>query len=982
MTAIQRILLITGFGLAAQAALGQVAFVQNPSFEFNCQTNYPYYYSCANTTVPCTPISADFWTGGSGTLQLVALAEAAGNSVGQAGAWGTLVTEALPDRDRVGYQQGGGTISQEITNLVAGEQYWLQFWYEGRNCCGGTMNMTVTMGGASIGDFNSIQLDASGYLFANLAFTATNDTETLAFQTTASGDMTVGLDAVNIVQRNTNEVVIMNPSFEASGPPSTTFAIPPGPDDGEVIGPAANMAGWTWDTNYTGVYGVSTTGGTYADNGAIPDQAVVGFISGPGSLSQTVQNLFSGTPYQLTFSYNAQKAAGANAGLQVLVGGTSVYSESVAPVGGSNPYHTKTLTITPSSSTVTISFVQTNAKATLLLDDIHLTGKVPTAAPVTFSPLTFEMAVGQTVPIQVTLPATYLASSSASINVSSANPAALQIVGATSNTLTLTFTNGGANVQTFQVLGVGLGNTALSATTTNLGLQLIQLPTVNIFGFYVMNPSFEDSAPGVTPISSWTGGTTVESAAGPDLDNGIVPDRTQVAVLQGANSLSQQVYNLVPGTNYWLQFWYNASLGDSQGGANGINLKVKLGGTVLASITNIMPVGAFLGDVPFNFTNINFVPTNKSELLEFSTTPTVANTTPALLLDGVSIVQRDTNEMVIMNPCFVTSGETAYPTYLTGPLAGWTIAGGGYGCDRDTVGPFADTGLAPGEGEVMFMQGTDTASNTITGLIVGKVYTLSYAVNVRNCCNGTTMTYDAGFGDITLLSGQPITAVGDDNPYLRMYFVFTNDASTNVLGFASHPVNPGGTVDGSLLLTDFHIVPGARIPPQILFESPTAGESSNAYPAIQFVLAQGSFPFNNSSIQLLLNSNNVTAKATLTPTTNGVEITYANPTLLSGTNTVQLIASDQNTPPMSVQTEYSFVYVLPVPVLPALSFSLTNGQVMISWPTSATGFVLQQSPSLTGGWTNSTATVTVQGNNNVVDIVPAGKWMFFRLLEQ
>jgi hypothetical protein len=126
----------------------------------------------------------------------------------------------------------------------------------------------------------------------------------------------------------------------------------------------------------------------------------------------------------------------------------------------------------------------------------------------------------------------------------------------------------------------------------------------------------------------------------------------------------------------------------------------------------------------------------------------------------------------------------------------------------------------------------------------------------------------------------------------------------------------------------------------------------------------------------------VTAKATLTPTTNGVEITYANPTLLSGTNTVQLIASDQNTPPMSVQTEYSFVYVLPVPVLPALSFSLTNGQVMISWPTSATGFVLQQSPSLTGGWTNSTATVTVQGNNNVVDIVPAGKWMFFRLLEQ
>ena len=969
---------LTLLALAAEAASGQTAFVQNPSFEFDCQTNYPFYYSCVATAVPCTPISANFWTGGSGVLQTPALAEAAGNSSGQAGAWGTLATEPIPDRDRVGFQQGGGTVSQEITNLVAGEQYWVQFWYEGRNNSVGTMTMAVTMGGATIGDFGSIQLDTSGYLFANLSFTATNDTETLAFQTSSSGDMTVGLDAVSIVQRNTNEVVLMNPSFEASGPPSTTFAIPPGPDDGEVIGPPANMAGWSWDTNYTGVYGVSTTGGTYADNGAIPDQAVVGFISGPGSLSQTVPNLFSGTAYQLTFSYNAQKAAGTNAGLQVLVGGTSVYAESVAPVGGSSPYHSKTVTFTPSSSTVTISFVQTNANAALLLDNIHLTGKVPSAAPVTFSPLTFEMTVGQTVPIQVTLPATYLSSSSASISVSSANPAALEIVGATNGTLTLNFTNGGANVQTFEVLGVGLADTALTATTTNLGLELIQLPIANIFGFYVLNPSFEDSAPGVTPISAWTGGTAIESAVGPDLDNGIVPDRTQVAVMQGANSLSQQIYNLGPGTNYWLQFWYNASYSDSQAGSHGINLKVKLGGTVLANLTNVLPAGIFLGDVPFNFTNINFVPTNSSELLEFDTTPSAANTTPALLLDGVSIVQRDTNEMVIMNPCFVTSGEVGYPSYVTGPLAAWTIAGGGYGCDRDTVGPFADTGLAPGEGETMFMQGTDTASNTVSGLTVGKVYTLSYAVNDRNCCSGTTMTYDAAFGDITLASAQPITPVGDANPYVRMYFVFTNDASSNVLGFASHPVNnTGGSVNGSLLLTDFHIVPGAHVPPQILFESPTAGESSNAYPAIQFVLAQGSFPLNNSSIQLLLNSNNVTAQATLTPTTNGVEITYTNPPVVGGTNTLQLIASDQNTPPMTVQTEYSFIYVLPV--LPSLSFSLTNGQVMISWPTSATGFVLQQSPSLTSGWTNSTATVTVQGNNNVIDVAPTGQWLFFRL---
>ena len=70
------------------------------------------------------------------------------------------------------------------------------------------------------------------------------------------------------------------------------------------------MAGWTWNTNGTGTYGISLIGGTYADNGAIPDQALVGFISGPGSLSQTVSRPFVGTNYQLSFFYNAQMRAG------------------------------------------------------------------------------------------------------------------------------------------------------------------------------------------------------------------------------------------------------------------------------------------------------------------------------------------------------------------------------------------------------------------------------------------------------------------------------------------------------------------------------------------------------------------------------------------------------------------------------------------------------------------------------------------------
>ena len=85
--------------------------------------------------------------------------------------------------------------------------------------------------------------------------------------------------------------------------------------------------------------------------------------------------------------------------------------------------------------------------------------------------------------------------------------------------------------------------------------------------------------------------------------------------------------------------------------------KSSLAATLLATINNITAVGSYVGDVPFYFTNIVFVPTNASELLEFATSPTVPGTTPALLLDAVSMVQRDPDEIVIENPSFEASGE-------------------------------------------------------------------------------------------------------------------------------------------------------------------------------------------------------------------------------------------------------------------------------------------------------------------------------------
>ncbi len=75
-------------------------------------------------------------------------------------------------------------------------------------------------------------------------------------------------------------------------------------------------------------------------------------------------------------------------------------------------------------------------------------------------------------------------------------------------------------------------------------------------------------------------------------------------------------------------------------------------------------------------------------------------------------------------------------------------------------------------------------------------------------------------------------------------------------------------------------------------------------------------------------------------------------------------------------TNYLSVILQPPP---ALSVSLSAGKAIIAWPVSATGFVLQETSALPSGWTNSSATVVVQGSANVVDATPTGKSKFYRL---
>jgi len=69
----------------------------------------------------------------------------------------------------------------------------------------------------------------------------------------------------------------------------------------------------------------------------------------------------------------------------------------------------------------------------------------------------------------------------------------------------------------------------------------------------------------------------------------------------------------------------------------------------------------------------------------------------------------------------------------------------------------------------------------------------------------------------------------------------------------------------------------------------------------------------------------------------------------------------------------------PATVAPLLAVSQSGNDTRIAWPVSATGFVLQETSALPGGWGDSSASIAVVGNLNVAVIAPTGTARFYRL---
>jgi hypothetical protein len=915
---------LAGF-LAGGTVLG-AAFVQNPSFESNYNETWPHYSSI------------DDWMGGSGVNQ-------AGGPFHNSGT-------PIPDREQVGFQQGEGEVSQEIWGLEAGGTYWLQFFYDGRVGGGASQSLVVLFDETEIGANPNIRPSTGDYYFMNAPFTAESEIGTIRFLHSVSGDRTLLLDGVSIIARPPGDVVVRNPSFEASG------ILP-------HVGQLEAIAGWEIE----GFVGVDDGTGGYADNGQIPDQALAAFLMGPASLSQRLTGLIPGNDYEIRLEANA--GAGSAPQMEVLADGAVVIESNVTPGG----YQVLTGTFQAAAATVDLVIAQTqDGFDVLLVDDVRVIGETEAPLPpMVFEPLASEVSPGQVVQQTLTLPVEAVARGPVQIRIASSTPSVGRLAGAGADgSLTLNFDAENLS-RTFSIETLGRG----SATVNVLDdppIPFPATPVVNVVGSLVKNASFEGNPAGAFPgygsILAWEGspGSGLNRAGSPTApaepfgDNGVVPDREQVAFIQGDGFLSQEITGLTPGEHYWLQFHYNAR---NCCGERSHKLIVRFAGQELAEFPDLIPVSDW-GEVDYYAAHLPFTAEADSGLLEFI--HEVAEGDASVVLDAVNIVPRSPDDIPILNPSFEASGSPPGVGYLQ-PLrmAGWEGGPGGRGINVDGAGPFTDNGAVPDQDRAAFLQNVGSyLSQDLSGFTAGEPYTLVVALNARNCCVGFP-TVTVSMDGIALLE-EEISPVGGWAPYHAYYLPFTPFSSFAHLRF--EVTGPAGG-DVSLLLDDVRIVPGERSAP--FFTAHPFDVWINAGEAIELTgAASGSnltYSWRRDGVQL---EDGGRVSGATTP---ALRISDALP---SDAGNYRLLVSDGLG---ILGSEIAEVLVEGGLEAPSLQASLVAGGIQLRWPAEAAGFQLQRTGSFPGNWQVVDQEAVIEGNDYIVILPLEDEMSFFQLAQ-
>lgn len=175
---------------------------------------------------------------------------------------------------------------------------------------------------------------------------------------------------------------ISNGGFEAD-----TFGTSPGYISSGANGP---ITGWTASDNGRAGINPTTVNSPFASNGTIPEGTQVAFIqassgSGPVTTTLTSNNgitgLTPGTIYNLSYRVNARGTPAPTMALKI--GGSTILSNQVKAVGGTNPYKYVSYNFVATAPTMSLAVDSSNpttapfGDSTLLLDAFTVTTATP-----------------------------------------------------------------------------------------------------------------------------------------------------------------------------------------------------------------------------------------------------------------------------------------------------------------------------------------------------------------------------------------------------------------------------------------------------------------------------------------------------------------------------------------------------------------------------------------------------------------------------
>ncbi len=173
--------------------------------------------------------------------------------------------------------------------------------------------------------------------------------------------------------------------------------------------------------------------------------------------------------------------------------------------------------------------------------------------------------------------------------------------------------------------------------------------------------------------------------------------------------------------------------------------------------------------------------------------------------------------IIVNNSSFESGPINASPGY--GPVSGWTV-GGGAG-NNAVSDPFANGTPIPDGSRVAFQQGSGTLSQSLTGFVPGKTYTLQYRYNERGI-GGVAQTYGQLGG--STVAGPTNTVLTDR--YLHAVsqpFTATSTSHTVTLG------SNGISGDNTALFDQVIVTRAVPLITNFNFEVPALAANSFVY---------------------------------------------------------------------------------------------------------------------------------------------------------